>query len=60
MYITVLDFDEGIVYQYEIENESYVRHKKIEEFLVDEGHNLEQIEWMRHLEADTILQVREI
>ena len=52
-YITVLDFEEGKVYQYDIgwqvnklgwnpDTES------IEEYLTDKGHNLNNCEWMCH------------
>ena len=44
-YITVLDFEAGRVFQYEIyldQNEEY------EEYLTDKGHNLANCEWMIH------------
>ena len=48
-YITVLDFEIGRVYQYDMENTNYVRHKDAEKFLVEETpHKLGNIEWMIH------------
>ena len=48
-YITVLDFETGRVYQYDMENTDYFRHKDAEEFLVEETpHKLGNIEWMIH------------
>ena len=55
-YITVLDFETGKVFQYDIgvkknwnpENES------CEEFLSDVGHNLTNCEWMVHDSSEVI------
>ena len=50
-YIWVLDFGNGKVYRYNITTnwnfgEWSPEHEKCEEFLVDMGHNLKNIEWM--------------
>mgnify|MGYP003311488416 CR=1 FL=1 len=48
-YITVLDFEVGRVFQY-----SFTDGKKMiidfnpESYLIDKGHNLNNIEWMAH------------
>ena len=48
-YITVLDFETGRVYQYDMKNSGYVRNKDAERFLVEETpHRLGNIEWMIH------------
>ena len=48
-YITVLDYESGRVYQYDMENSNYVRNKDAEKFLVEETpHRLGNIEWMIH------------
>ena len=52
-YITVLDFEEGKVYQYEISawgnsNNWNPDAESIEEYLTSKGHNLANIEWMCH------------
>jgi hypothetical protein len=43
-YITVLDFEAGRVFQYEVH----------EEYLTDKGHNLSNCEWMVHLDPQVI------
>ena len=45
-YITVLDFERGIVFQYRIP--AFNDHNKYEEYLTNEGHNLSNCEWMVH------------
>ena len=51
-YITVLDFEVGEVYQYEIGVTA--GHEEIEEFLTHCGHNLSNCEWMAHKNPDII------
>ena len=51
-YITVLDFEVGEVFQYEV-NESDIAFDEgeyYEDFLIERGHNLNNIEWMVHNE----------
>ena len=45
-YITVLDFEDGKVFQYEVP--AFNDHEKYEEYLTNEGHNLTNCEWMVH------------
>ena len=52
-YITVLDFEDGKVYQYEIGVTA--GHEEIEEFLTHSGHNLTNCEWMAHKNPDIII-----
>ena len=47
-YITVLDFEVGKVFQYNMQSSDYVRNKDAEEFLTNKGHNLSNCEWMTH------------
>jgi|13_taG_2_1085334.scaffolds.fasta_scaffold87677_2 hypothetical protein len=52
-YITVLDFETGRVYQYEISawgnpNEWNPDCESIEDFLNSVGHNLKNCDWMVH------------
>ena len=48
-YITVLDFETGRVYQYNMEHTDYFRHEDAERFLVEETpHKLGSSEWMIH------------
>ena len=55
-YITVLDFTDGRVYQYELEElhlneDGVVDH---EEFLTIKGHKINNIEWMFHDNGEII------
>ncbi len=43
-YITILDFEAGRVFQYEL-SDGVVDH---EEFLTNKGHNMANCEWMVH------------
>ena len=49
-YITVLDFEIGKVFQYEVKPlwENMRPRTDYEEFLTSEGHNLSNCEWMVH------------
>ena len=47
-YITVLDFEDGKVYQYDIEVLDKNDEDIYERFLTNEGHNLNNCEWMVH------------
>ena len=47
-YITVLDFESGRVFQYDLKNSNYEENKNIEEFLTNKDHNLNNCEWMQH------------
>ena len=59
-YITVLDFEEGKVYQYEISawgnsNDWNPDSESIEEYLTSKGHNLRNCEWMVHKDNNIII-----
>jgi len=67
MYITVLDFTEGRVFQYNINtyelyqvDEEYPTTQLIEDFLVGEGHRLGDCEWMSHADGEIITDNAEI
>ena len=51
MYITVLDFTDGKVYQYDIGGWDIESHQ---EFLSDMGHSVSNIEWMVHENSEII------
>ena len=51
-YITVLDFVDGRVYQYEIGTTA--QYEQIEEFLTHSGHSLNNCEWMVHKDNEII------
>ena len=50
-YITVLDFEVGRIFQYEIGEEPHRNEDGVidhEEFLTNYGHNMKNCEWMVH------------
>ena len=54
-FITILDFEDGRVYQYEIsENNWNPDHESIEHFLSSVNHNLSNIQWMCHENPEVI------
>ena len=52
-YITVLDFEIGEVYQYEIDY-NFIGNSDFEEYLSGLGHNLKNCEWMVHKNPEVI------
>tara|TARA_R110002012_G_C11391236_1_gene584548 strand:+ start:218 stop:427 length:210 start_codon:yes stop_codon:yes gene_type:complete len=46
-YITVLDFEVGIVFQYNIEKWN-LDNESCEDFIANKGHRLNNCEWMIH------------
>ena len=67
MYITVLDFTEGRVFQYDVStyelyqvDEEYPTTQQIEDFLVGEGHRMNDCEWMSHSDGEIITDKAEI
>jgi|TARA_R100000654_G_scaffold52240_1_gene78388 hypothetical protein len=55
--ITVLDFESGKVWQYEVDAVDYVRIEVIEKILEKQGHKLEDIDYMIHAD-ETINKVK--
>ena len=51
--VTVLDYTDGLVYQYEVDANKYVRVHTVEAMLEEQGHKLKDIEYMIHAD-DTI------
>lgn len=50
-YITILDFANGSVDQYDLNNEKNIENwqsEDFEEFITSEGYRLKNIEWMSH------------
>ena len=49
-YITVLDFTNGRIYQYKIEkrDDIYIEKLEYEDFLIEKGHKINNIEWRAH------------
>jgi hypothetical protein len=65
-YITVLDFGNGKVYQYNLadvgdnylfEDKDEPQTEEVEQLLVDQGHELDDCDWMIHADP-TINQIK--
>jgi len=65
-YITVLDFGNGKVYQYNLadvgdnylfEDKDEPQTEEVEQLLVDQGHELDDCEWMIHADP-TLNQIK--
>ena len=46
--LTVLDFEDGRVYQYEIDTEKDLQAEDFEKIMLDQGHRIDDCEWMSH------------
>ena len=62
MYITVLDFTEGRVFQYNVTvyEGDYPTAGRIEDFLIGEGHRMNDCEWMSHADSEIVTDNAEI
>ena len=65
-YITVLDFASGKVYQYNLaevgdnylfEDKDEPQVEEVEQLLIDQGHELEDCDWMMHADP-TLNQIK--
>ena len=54
--LTVLDYEEGLVYQYIIETDKELDAEDFEDIMIDQGHKIEDCEWMSHSD-DTITKI---
>ncbi len=54
--LTVLDFEDGKVYQYDIETNKELDAEDFEKIMIGEGHKIEDCEWMSHSD-DTITKI---
>ena len=55
--LTVLDFEDGLVYQYDIETDKELQAEDFEKIMIDEGHRLKNCEWMSHSD-DTLNKIK--
>ena len=55
--LTVLDFEDGRVYQYDIETDKELDAEDFEDIMIDQGHKIEDCEWMSHSD-DTINKIK--
>jgi hypothetical protein len=47
--LTVLDFEDGLVYQYDIETDKEMMESEdFEKIMLDQGHRIDDCEWMSH------------
>jgi hypothetical protein len=46
--LTVLDFEDGLVYQYDIETDKELQAEDFEKIICDQSHRLDDCEWMSH------------
>ena len=53
--LTVLDFEDGLVYQYVIETDKELQAEDFEDIIINQGHKLDDCEWMSH--ADGIINL---
>jgi len=49
--LTVLDYEDGLVYQYIIETDKELSSDDFEDILIDQGHRLKDCEWMSHADG---------
>jgi hypothetical protein len=55
--LTVLDFEDGLVYQYDITTYKEVNEDDFEDLMIDQGHKLDNCEWMTHSD-DTLNKIK--
>ena len=46
--LTILDFEDGLVYQYIIDTDKELQAEDFENIICEQGHNLDDCEWMSH------------
>ena len=55
--LTVLDFEDGLVYQYDIETDKELQAEDFEKIIIEQGHRLDDCEWMSHSD-DTLNKIK--
>ena len=59
--LTVLDFEDGLVYQYHIETDKeMLEAEDFENIMCDQGHRLDDCEWMSHSDGRINMQKIEL
>ncbi len=46
--LTVLDFEDSLVYQYIIDTDKELQTEDFEKIMLDQGHRIDDCEWMSH------------
>ena len=59
VYLTILNFYGGKVYQYQIDEEVANDHEVTEQFMVEEGFSLDNIQWMTH-ENESVIKMQKL
>jgi hypothetical protein len=49
--LTVLDFEDGLVYQYIIDTDKELQTEDFEKIMLDQGHRIDDCEWMSHADG---------
>ena len=59
--LTVLDFEDGRVYQYEIDTDNEnLEAEDFEKIILAQGHRLDDCEWMSHSDAKVFTETIEL
>ena len=58
--LSVLDFEDGRVYQYDIETDKELQAEDFEDIMIDQGHRLDDCEWMSHSDGKVFTQTIEL
>ena len=58
--LTVLDFEDGRVYQYEIDTDKDLQAEDFEKIIIDQGHRLDDCEWMSQSDAKVFTETIEL
>tara|TARA_R100001509_G_scaffold79245_1_gene44398 strand:+ start:262 stop:459 length:198 start_codon:yes stop_codon:yes gene_type:complete len=56
--LTVLDYEDGRVYQYDIDTDKELQVEDFEKIMINQGHELDDCEWMSH--SDDTLHIKHI
>ena len=58
--LTVLDFEDGLVYQYEVSADRELDVEDFEDIMIDQGHRLDDCEWMSHSDGKVFTETIEL
>ena len=58
--LTVLDFEDGLVYQYDIETDKELQAEDFENIISAHGHKLDDCEWMSHSDGRVFTETIEL
>ena len=55
--LTVLDYEDGLVYQYDIETDKELQAEDFEDIMLERGHRPNNCHWMTHSD-DTLNKIK--